>query len=87
MTAFDRESAATAFGAFQAGKTLTSTQLRFLNEVVDYLARNGTINVDALYRSPFNAIAPRGPEDIFADSEIDAMVSTMNAVNATATPA
>jgi type I restriction enzyme R subunit len=87
LTGLDREAAAEAFGAFQAGKALTSTQLRFLNEVIDYLARNGTIDVNVLYRSPFITIAPRGPEDIFGESDIEVMISTMDSVNATAVPA
>jgi type I restriction enzyme R subunit len=74
------------FGTLQ-GKTFTSAQLRFLNEMVDYLAHNGTITVDVLYRSPFTSIAPGGPEDLFLEVDIDAMITTMHSVNATAVPA
>ncbi|GEL19195.1 type I restriction-modification enzyme R subunit C-terminal domain-containing protein [Pseudonocardia asaccharolytica] len=87
LTGLDREAAAAAFDAFQQGKTFTSTQLHFLHEVIGYLARNGTIEIDVLYQSPFTAIAPGGPEDIFPEIEIDEMVTTIHAVNATAVPA
>ena len=62
LVGLDREAAAAAFGKFQEGKTFTSVQLRFVNEVIYYLAHNGTINVDFLYRSPFNSI-PLPPVD------------------------
>ncbi|MCA1673629.1 MAG: restriction endonuclease subunit R, partial [Actinobacteria bacterium] len=87
LVGLDREAAAAAFGKFQEGKTFTSVQLRFLNEMIDYLAHNGTITVDVLYRSPFNSIAPGGPEDLFLEVDIDAMITTMHSVNATAIPA
>lgn len=87
LVGLDRGAAAAAFATFQRGKTFTSAQLRFVNEVVDYLAHNGTVTIDVLYRSPFNSIAPGGPEDIFVEIDIDAMLSTMHSVNATAQPA
>ena len=87
LAGLDREAAAAAFGKFQEGRTFTSTQLRFVNEVIDYLTHNGTIHVDVLYRSPFTSIAPGGPEDIFLEVDIEAMVTTMHSVNATAVPA
>ncbi len=87
LTGLDREAAAAAFGKFQEGKTSTSAQIRFVNEIIDYLAHNGTITVDALYVSPFNSIAPGGPEDLFVEVDIDAMITMMHSINATALPA
>jgi type I restriction enzyme R subunit len=87
LIGLDREAAAAAFGKFQEGKTFTSAQLRFVNEVIDYLAHNGTITVDVLYQPPFTVIIPAGPEDLFPETDIEAMVTTMHSVNATAVPA
>ncbi|MFE2353111.1 DEAD/DEAH box helicase family protein [Streptomyces parvulus] len=84
LTGLEREAAALAFDTFQQGKTFTANQLRFLNELIDYLARNGTIDVDALYESPFTALAPTGPEAIFPDTEVDAMVSVIHSIRSTA---
>lgn len=69
----------------QEGKTFTSDQLHFLNEMIDYLTHNGTI--DVLYRFPFNSIAPGGPEGIFIEADIEAMITTIHSVKATAVPA
>jgi type I restriction enzyme R subunit len=83
----ERDAAALAFDAFQQGKALTASQLRFVNELIDYLARNGTIDVDAPYESPFTALAPTGPEAIFAEAEVDVMVPVIHSVRSTAVAA
>ncbi|MBW0101483.1 DEAD/DEAH box helicase family protein [Pseudonocardia sp. KRD291] len=87
LVGLDRAAAAAAFGAFQQGRTLTSAQLRFVNELVDYVTHNGRIEVDVLYRPPFTSIAPGGPEDLFVEVDIDAITHTMRSIDATAQPA
>jgi type I restriction enzyme R subunit len=71
LTGLERAAAAAAFDAFQAGRTLSADQLHFLDLVIDYLARNGTVEVDVLYEHPFTSHAPRGPEDIFPEPDVD----------------
>ena len=87
LTGLDRAAAAAAFERFLEGRTLNSAQLRFLREVIDHLSRNGTIDVDLLYRPPFTALAPGGPEDLFPEVEVDEMVTVIHSVRATAVPA
>jgi transposase InsO family protein len=50
-------------------------------------AHNGTIEVDMLYRQPFISIAPGGPEDLFAEVDIDAITNAMQSLSLTAIPA
>ncbi|WP_234425629.1 type I restriction-modification enzyme R subunit C-terminal domain-containing protein [Streptomyces kebangsaanensis] len=38
LTGLEREAAALAFDSFQQGKALTASPLRFVNELIDYLA-------------------------------------------------
>ena len=87
LTGLDREAAVAAFATFQQGRALSSAQLRFVREVIDHLARNGTIAVDVLYDPPFTALAPGGPEDLFPETDVDAIATTLRAVHATAVPA
>ena len=54
---------------------------------LDYVAHNGTISVDILYETPFTVIAPGAPEDLFRHGAVDAMVETLEFVNAIAVPA
>jgi type I restriction enzyme R subunit len=88
LVGLDRQAAASAFGKFQEGRTFTSVQLRFINEVIDYLAYNGTIDVVVLYdKAPFITLSPGGPETLFPGVDADAIVTALRSVNATAVPA
>lgn len=86
LTGLDREAASKAFDGFQAGRTLSADQLHFLNLVIDYLARNGTIDVASLYEPPFTNRAPHGPEGVFDDHDVDEIVTILRSVQQTASP-
>ncbi|UQS26067.1 DEAD/DEAH box helicase family protein [Amycolatopsis thermalba] len=86
LTGLDYESAAAAFDQFQAGKTLSASQLHFLKLLIDFLAKNGTVDVGALYEPPFTALAPGGPEDIFENAEVNAIQTVLNEVRSRAVP-
>ncbi|WP_182873848.1 DEAD/DEAH box helicase family protein [Microbispora sp. H10670] len=86
LTGLDREAAAKAFDQFQLGKNLTASQLHFVSLVIDFLAKNGFMEVDVLYESPFTSLAPGGPEDLFPDPDVDALVGVLASVQATAIP-
>lgn len=87
LVGLDREAAKAAFGEFLAGKTLTANQIDFINLIVDHLTENGTMPATRLYESPFTDIAPTGPEDLFPSDDVDAIISILNTVPATADPA
>ncbi|MCA1226705.1 DEAD/DEAH box helicase family protein [Saccharopolyspora sp. 6M] len=84
LTGLEREAAIRAFDRFQQGKTLTANQLHFVQDVIDHVCRNGIVEVEALYESPFTTRAPAGPEDLFTDSEVDDLVSVIHSIKATA---
>jgi type I restriction enzyme R subunit len=54
--------------------------------LIDFLARNGTVNVAHLYEPPFTSHAPGGPEDLFPDTDVDQVVTVLRNVQATAVP-
>ncbi|MFE7790818.1 DEAD/DEAH box helicase family protein [Streptomyces sp. NPDC057460] len=82
----DRGAATAAFDQFQAGRTLASEQLDFLQQIVDFLAQRGIMEAGDLYEAPFTAIAPTGPEDIFAEEDVDTVVTILDAIRVTAIP-
>ncbi|RKT90047.1 type I restriction enzyme, R subunit [Saccharopolyspora antimicrobica] len=84
MTGLEREAAVRAFDRFQQGKTFTANQLHFLQVVIDHVCRNGIVEVEALYESPFTSWAPSGPEDLFTDAEVDDIVSVIRSLKETA---
>jgi type I restriction enzyme R subunit len=84
LTGLDREAARDAFQDFPRGRTFSGAQLRYLDLLVDFVARNGMADVAVLYGPPFNALAPRGPEDLFDEAAIDSMASVIKSIRATA---
>ena len=86
LRGLDRAAVVEALSEFQAGQALTGSQLHFVNQVTEYLARNGVIPVEALYEPPFSAIAPRGPEQLFAEAKVDVLVEALHGVRQRAIP-
>jgi type I restriction enzyme R subunit len=86
LTGLDREAATAAFDQFQSGRTLSANKLHFLQLLIDFLARNGTVNVAHLHEPPFTSQAPGGPEDLFPEADVDEVVTVLRNVQATAIP-
>jgi type I restriction enzyme R subunit len=86
LTGLDYETAAEAFSQFRSSRTLTPPQQRYLDLVIDVLAKNGMIAVERLYESPFTLRAPDGPEDLFSRADVDAIAEVLLAVIVTAQP-
>lgn len=84
LTGLEREAAVRAFDRFQQGKRFTANQLHFVQQIVDHVCRNGIVEVEALYESPFTSRAPSGPEDLFTDEEVDDIVAVIREIKATA---
>src|SRR5690606_38079523 len=63
LLGLDRDAVEAVFAAFQRERSLTAAQTRFVEMMVGSLESNGTLDVGALYESPFTALAPNGPED------------------------
>ncbi|MGW1148504.1 type I restriction endonuclease subunit R, partial [Streptomyces sp. NPDC002454] len=87
LTGLEHEAARNAFEDFQRGRIFSSAQLRYVDLLVDYVARNGMADVAVLYDPPFSALAPRGPEDLFDEADIDSMASVIKSIRATAVAA
>src|SRR6266705_5511149 len=53
IVGLDREAAKRAFDGFLSGKTLTASQIQFINLVVDYLTQSGWMSAAQLFESLF----------------------------------
>ncbi|NJC23987.1 type I restriction enzyme R subunit [Arthrobacter pigmenti] len=62
-----------AMAEFIAGTTMNTAQLDFVNMIVQHLTRNGVMEVGQLYESPFKAVAPTGPDDLFGVEKADVL--------------
>lgn len=70
MVGLDREAAKRAFDGFLAGRTLTASQIQFVNLNVDYLTQSGWMHPAQLYDSPFTDFSPRGVEGVFSPEQV-----------------
>jgi type I restriction enzyme R subunit len=84
LVGLDRGAAKEALAGFLSGKALGANQIEFVNLIVDHLTEHGAMPAALLYESPFTDITPRGPEGLFASSEVDELIATLLRVRATA---
>lgn len=84
LVGLNRQAAKDALGAFQAGKTLSSSQTEFLDLIVNHLTEHGAMEQDRLYESPFTDIAPSGPQQLFTETELDGICAVLDDVRAKA---
>ena len=71
LVGLDRAAAKRVFARFLDDKHYSRNQITFVNLVIDYLTEHGTIDRGRVYDSPFIAVAPQGPEDLFVDTDLD----------------
>jgi type I restriction enzyme R subunit len=59
-----------ALAEFVAGTTHNSQQLDFVRVLTNHLVENGKVNPAALFGSPYNELAPSGPDVLFGDDRV-----------------
>lgn len=87
LVGMDRGAAKDALSEFLAGKSLTASQIEFVDLIVNHLTEHGVMEAAALYESPFTDLSPRGPDDLFSGPEIDALISALDQVRQSASAA
>lgn len=85
MTGLDYKAAAAALSGVRPRPTSTPQQDAYLELLIEVTAKNGVATVDDLYKSPFTNRA-RGPEDLFTDADIDAILEALQDIQAKAQP-
>lgn len=87
LVGLDREAAKAAFAGFLSGRKLTSSQIEFVDLIVNHLTEHGVMSAALLYESPFTDLAPRGPDGLFPSSQVDELVTILERVQAAAVAA
>ncbi|WP_419939315.1 DEAD/DEAH box helicase family protein [Candidatus Palauibacter sp.] len=65
LVGLDRAAAQAAFSGFLADRSLTPTQIRFIEMVINQLSTRGVIEASALYEPPFSNLHAEGPDALF----------------------
>lgn len=80
LVGLDREAAKHAFDGFQAARTLSSSQIEFLNLVIDYLTERGLMEPRLLYESPFTDLDALGVEGVFDSASVIELIGILDEV-------
>jgi len=67
LVGLDRASVQSLFSAFLRDRSLTTSQIRFVEMVIDQLTSRGVMEASALYEAPFRYLHAEGPDALFAD--------------------
>lgn len=81
LVGLDREAAKTSFAKYLSGTKFNGNQIRFIDQIINYLTQNGTLNPRQLYESPFTDLNIEGLDGIFNDDEADNIINTINLIN------
>jgi len=84
LVGLDRTAAVEAFSRYLDGSRFTVAQVRFVTMIVDELTANGVMAPRRLFESPFTDHAPTGPDHVFPESDVDAIVTILRRVCDTA---
>lgn len=83
LVGLDRAAAKAAFGRYAADSGFTADQVRFVDMIVDWLTKNGTMDPGLLYEPPFTDRHPDGVDGVFGDDAANDIISIVRGFNAT----
>ena len=86
LVGLDRAAATEALADFANDRVLSADQHDFVALVVENLTVNGRMEPGQLYEPPFTSVATGGPESLFGDAEVDALIAAIRAVDVNARP-
>jgi type I restriction enzyme R subunit len=86
LVGLDRAAAAEALGSYLDGTKFSVEQVRFVNLIVDELTRNGAMEPTRLFESPYTDYAPTGPDRLFSDAHVEAIVGILEQIKQRAIP-
>jgi type I restriction enzyme R subunit len=82
IVGLDRHAAKQAFARYLEGTTFSANQIRFIENIIDILTKNGIMNPGLLYEFPFTDSHPEGLDGIFNEDEADKIVAIVRSFNA-----
>ncbi|MEA5535853.1 DEAD/DEAH box helicase family protein [Crocosphaera sp. XPORK-15E] len=81
IVGLDRNAAKDAFARYWEDSNFSANQIRFVENIIDYLTQNGVMNPGLLYESPFTDIHHEGLDGVFNDDQADEIVTLVKVFN------
>jgi type I restriction enzyme R subunit len=81
VVGLDQVAAKEAFSEFLEGTTLNTNQIRFINQTIEFFAKNGTLNPAMLFDEPFTGIHQEGITGLFDNDSAMKLVSAIRKLN------
>lgn len=83
LVGLDRNAAKLGFAQYLEGGNFSANQIRFVENVIDYLTQNGIMNPGLLYEPPFTDLHHQGLDGVFEDDDANQIVSLVRSFNKT----
>lgn len=77
LVGLDREAAKRAFGEYLNDSTFNANQIRFVNQIINYLTQNGVMDAARLYESPYTDYNSEGLDGVFKDVQANGIVGIL----------
>ena len=77
----DKEAAQDAFSNFIQSENLSGNQITFVDTIISYLTKNGTIDKSMLFEPPFTNINDQGLLGVFDDVAATKIISIVDEIN------
>jgi type I restriction enzyme R subunit len=85
IVGMDVKAAQEAFGAFLTSGEMSSDQIAFIQNIIDYLTKNGTIDKTMLFDDPpFTNLHDDGALGVFNDGQVRKVIDIVDAINSNA---
>jgi type I restriction enzyme R subunit len=80
LIGLDRQAAKKAFDGFLLNKTLNSSQIEFIDLIIEHLTEHGCMDAARLYESPYIDKSPQGVDSLFATAQVDELLAILESV-------
>ncbi len=80
LVGLDRAAAQQALSGFIENRTLTASQLEFIQIIIESLTSIGVVDPGRLYEAPFTRLSAKGVEGVFPEAEVVDLITLLDDV-------
>jgi type I restriction enzyme R subunit len=81
LVGLDRSTVQAAFAAHLQNGTYSANQIRFIEQIIDYLTQNGVMDAGLLYEQPFTNYSPLGLDGLFPETAAADIAQIIMSIN------